>query len=75
MPQMEGWSLESVLCVLRPRRAAEKRGLSDGNTQNSQRDRVQPLHQTGVGASLPNAAVCSLRLEGRGMARMHQDLW
>lgn len=58
-----------VLCVLRPRRAAEKCGLSDGNTQNSQRDPVQPVHQTRVGTRLPSPAVSSLRLEGRGMAR------
>lgn len=75
MPQVEGWRLESVLCVLRPRRAAEKCGLSDGNTQSSQRDRVQPIHQTGVRAHLPSPAVSSLCLEGRGMARVHQDLW
>lgn len=75
MPQVEGWRLESVLRVVRPRRSAEKCGLSDGNAQNGQRNRVQPLHPTRVRARLPSPAVSSLRVEGRGMARMHQDLW
>lgn len=75
MPQVEGWRLESVLCVLWPRRPAEKCGLSHGNTQSSQRDRVQPVHQTRVGTCLPSPTVSALHLEGRGVARMHQDLW
>lgn len=62
-------SVFSVLRVLRPRRAAEKRGLSHGNAQNSQRDRVQPLRQTRAGASLPSPAVPAPRLESRGVAR------
>lgn len=74
MPQMEGWRLESVFCVLWPGRAPEKCGLSGGNAQSGQRDGVQPAHQTRVGARLPSPAVSSLHLEGRGMARMLQDL-
>lgn len=59
----------SVLCVLWPRRAAEACGLSDRDTQNSQREWVQPIHQTRVGACLPSLAMSSLHLEGRAMAR------
>lgn len=63
------FSVFLVLCVLWPRRTAEACGLSDRNTQNSQRDRVQPIHQTGVGTRLPRPTVSPLHLEGRGMAR------